>query len=108
MTLFDVKAARAEIERRDRAIRANRAIPTAPISTTSTNSTPRAPGTSNPLDGDGLPSVPCRTCGGRLFWKAAELPPQGLGWRCERCDPRPADRWAHARALPPALVEPIA
>lgn len=67
---------------------------------------PERPGPA--LDGDGLPCAPCRACGGGLFWKPAELLPRGPGWRCARCRPQPPDVPAHACALPPALVEPIA
>jgi hypothetical protein len=98
--LFDVAAARAEIEGRSRAIRATRAIPPPPNSTNSTNSTPPALETAPPLDPEGLPFAPCPACGAGVFWKPASLPFEGPGWACEACHPAPAEGWRHAVAVP--------
>jgi hypothetical protein len=38
------------------------------------------------LDGDGYPCRPCPVCCGRLFWKPADLPDAGPGWRCHGCE----------------------
>jgi hypothetical protein len=32
-----------------------------------------------PLDSEGLPFTACPACGGGLFWKPADLPPEGPG-----------------------------
>jgi hypothetical protein len=55
-----------------------------------------------PLDAEGLPFAACPACGGGLFWKPADLPPEGPGWRCEACHPPPAEGWRHACAVPTA------
>jgi hypothetical protein len=98
--LFDVAAARAEIEGRPRATSAIRAIPSPPSSTNSTNSTPPTPAAAPQLDSEGLPFAACHVCGGGLFWKPASLPFAGPGWACEACHPPPADLWRHACAVP--------
>jgi hypothetical protein len=54
----------------------------------------------SPLDPEGLPFAACPACGGGLFWKPADLPPEGPGWRCEACNPPPAEGWRHAVAVP--------
>jgi hypothetical protein len=55
-----------------------------------------------PLDAEGLPFAACQTCGGGLYWKPATLPFAGPGWRCEACNPPPAEGWRHAVAVPVA------
>jgi hypothetical protein len=53
-----------------------------------------------PLDPEGLPFTACPACGGGLFWKPADQPCEGPGWRCEACHPPPPDLWRHACAVP--------
>jgi hypothetical protein len=80
--LFDVAAARAEIEGRPRATRAIRAIPTPPNSTSSTNSTPPALETApraDGLDADALLAF-LRLHGPATYGAAAS----SLGWGATR------------------------
>jgi hypothetical protein len=64
--------------------------------------TPPAFATAPPLDAEGLPFAACPACGGGLYWKPATLPFAGPGWRCEACNPPPAEGWRHAVAVPVA------
>ncbi|WP_125458990.1 hypothetical protein [Oceanicella actignis] len=52
------------------------------------------------LDAEGLPCAACIACGGRLFWKAGSLPPEGPGWHCFRCHPPKPGSWHHACSVP--------
>jgi hypothetical protein len=129
--LFDVTAARAEIEGRPPANSANSAnpprgpagqfagfagfaTPDAPEANPGPGrapagfagfagfATPPALETAPPLDPEGLPFAACPACGGGVFWKPASLPFEGPGWACEACHPPPAEGWRHACAVPVA------
>lgn len=52
------------------------------------------------LDRDGLPGWRCATCDGTLFWCRGDVPPAWGPWRCNACEPRPAEMLAHAVSLP--------
>lgn len=52
------------------------------------------------LDRDGLPGWPCATCDSSLFWCPADVPPAWGPWRCEVCEPRPAEMLVHAVSVP--------
>ncbi|HFD14729.1 MAG TPA: hypothetical protein ENJ38_00320 [Rhodospirillales bacterium] len=41
------------------------------------------------LGEDGLPSLPCATCGGRHFWAPAHRPAAFGFWCCATCEPPP-------------------
>ncbi len=41
------------------------------------------------LGGDGVPSLPCATCGGRHFWAPAHRPAAFGLWYCDTCEPPP-------------------
>lgn len=99
MRLFDVKAARAEIEARPGAICATRAIPAPSNSTNSTNSMAPGAEAAIPLDPEGLPFTAFRACGGGDWWKPAAQPIEGPGWACAACTPPPAEMWRHACAV---------
>jgi hypothetical protein len=50
-----------------------------------------------PLDAEGLPFGPCRTCGGCSFWSESY---QEGPWYCARCYPTPFDRFTDGCSIP--------
>jgi hypothetical protein len=48
---------------------------------------------------DGLPRVRCKTCDGRLFWRAP-LERRSQQWRCIKCEPADPLWWLDGSAVP--------
>ena len=101
---FDPRAALAEIEAATPANSANSANPhsgeAGQFAGFAGFATPPDAAAEIPLDPEGLPFTPCPGCGDGNFWKPADLPPEGAGWRCTTCTPPPAALLRHACALP--------